>query len=113
MEEELPDLAGLAPIAIKTVLAAHRSESYSNVVYGSTNAGFSVRSLKLARGRQFSEEELTGGAPACVLGERVRQELFGAQEALDETLRVGSLSCRVVGVLASKGKNTFGQDQDD
>ncbi len=113
IEKELPDVAGLAPVAIHNALTAYGSESYSTVVYGSTNAGFSVRSLKLARGRQFSEEELTGGKPACVLGERVRNELFGAQDALDEVLRVGSLSCRVVGLLTSKGKNTFGQDQDD
>jgi putative ABC transport system permease protein len=43
----------------------------------------------------------------------VRKQLFANQEALDATIRVGSLPCHVVGLLQSKGKNTFGQDQDD
>jgi putative ABC transport system permease protein len=113
IEKELPDVAGLSPIVTKGVLSVFGNSNYSTVAFGSTNSVFSVRNLKLARGREFSEQELTGGTPACVLGETVRRELFGAQEALDETIRVGSLPCRVVGVLEAKGKNTFGQDQDD
>jgi putative ABC transport system permease protein len=113
IEKELPDVAGLAPIATKGTLAVFGNANYSTIIYGSTNAYFSVRSLKILRGREFSEQEQAGGTPACVLGETVRRELFGAQEALDETIRVGSLPCRVVGILDSKGKNTFGQDQDD
>jgi putative ABC transport system permease protein len=113
IEKELPDVAGLAPIATKGTLAVFGNANYSTIIYGSTNAYFSVRSLKMLRGREFSEQEQAGGTPACVLGETVRRELFGAQEALDETIRVGSLPCRVVGILDSKGKNTFGQDQDD
>ena len=113
IEKELPDVAGLAPIVTKGVLSVFGNSNYSTVAYGSTNAVFKVRNLSFARGREFSEQEVAGGTPACVLGETVRKELFGAQEALDETIRMGSLPCRVVGVLAAKGKNTFGQDQDD
>jgi putative ABC transport system permease protein len=113
IEKEVPDVAGLAPIVTKGVLAVFGNANYSTIAYGSTNSVFTVRNLKFARGREFSEQELAGGTPACVLGETVRKELFGAQEALDETIRMGSLPCRVVGVLEAKGKNTFGQDQDD
>jgi putative ABC transport system permease protein len=50
---------------------------------------------------------------ACILGATVRQKLFGAQDPLDASIRLGALSCRVIGMLAVKGQATFGIDQDD
>jgi putative ABC transport system permease protein len=113
IEKELPDLAGVAPTATKGVLAVYGNTNYSSVAYGVTNSFFSVRSLKIVRGRDFSDAELAGGTPACILGETVRKQLFANQEALDATIRVGTVACRVVGLLESKGQSTFGQDQDD
>lgn len=49
----------------------------------------------------------------CVLGATVRRELFGAQDPLGASIRIGGVSCVVTGVLQSKGQSTFGQDQDD
>jgi putative ABC transport system permease protein len=113
IEKELPDLAGVAPTASKGVLAVYGNANYSTVAYGTTNAYLTVRALKVVRGRDFSDGELAGGTPACILGETVRKQLFANQEALEATIRVGTVACRVVGLLESKGQNTFGQDQDD
>lgn len=113
IEKEVPGLAGVAPTATKGVLAVYGNANYSTVAYGATNSFFAVRGLKIVRGRDFSEGELAGGSPACVLGETVRKQLFANQDALDATIRVGTTACHVVGLLESKGQNTFGQDQDD
>jgi len=43
----------------------------------------------------------------------VRRELFGGEEAIGLTIRLGKLACEVIGVLASKGMSSFGHDQDD
>jgi putative ABC transport system permease protein len=53
-----------------------------------------------------------GGTAACVIGETVRKEFFGEGNPEGELIRVGRMSCRVVGVLESKGFSGFGQDQD-
>jgi putative ABC transport system permease protein len=50
---------------------------------------------------------------ACILGATVRQKLFGAQDPLESSIRLGALACRVIGVLTPKGQATFGIDQDD
>jgi putative ABC transport system permease protein len=39
--------------------------------------------------------------------------LFGALEPIGTSLRVGAISCQVIGLLASKGQAGMGQDQDD
>ncbi|MBI4955478.1 MAG: ABC transporter permease [Myxococcales bacterium] len=103
----------VAPTASRATSMVYANRNYTATVTGSINAYLDVRGYALDRGRIFSETEQRVGMPVCVLGETVRKELFGAEEALDATIRVGKLACRVVGVFASKGQSTFGFDQDD
>ena len=49
----------------------------------------------------------------CVIGETVRKALFGGVDAVGQPLRVKQFSCEVIGLLASKGQSTMGNDQDD
>jgi putative ABC transport system permease protein len=43
----------------------------------------------------------------------VRQTLFGDADPVGQSIRIKSISCQVIGVLAPKGAGSFGQDQDD
>jgi putative ABC transport system permease protein len=113
IEREVPGLAAIAPISSKTMLAINAETNWSTTVTGTDNAYFTVRDWPLASGRFFTESELRAGSLSCILGETVREKLFGAQSPLDIDIRLGALSCRVIGVLATKGQATFGIDQDD
>ena len=72
-----------------------------------------VRDWTLAVGRAFTEGEVRAGKAVCILGETVRKELFGGQDLLGATIRLGKISFKVIGVLTAKGQNSFGNDQDD
>jgi putative ABC transport system permease protein len=48
-----------------------------------------------------------------VIGETVRENLFGSDDAVGAYVRIGRYPYRVVGVLAKKGQSPFGEDQDD
>jgi putative ABC transport system permease protein len=113
VQREIRGLSAVAPMGQRSELIVFANKNHTAQVTGSTNAFFDVRGWKLASGRTFSDVELASGAPVCLLGSTVKTELFGAGDPLDATLRVGKASCTVLGVLASKGKSTFGQDQDD
>ena len=56
---------------------------------------------------------MRNGAGVCLLGETVRQQFFGAGDPEGSTVRVGKMSCRVIGLLEPKGFSGFGQDQDN
>ncbi len=43
----------------------------------------------------------------------VREKLFGSGDPLKRSIRVGKVSCEVVGLLDAKGQSSFGTDQDD
>lgn len=117
------DLEGLAEglEGVKAVSAA--SQQTVRVVYGADNMAvqvtgadteyFIAREWDVAMGRAFTDSEVRGGANLCLLGETVRSELFGGGDPTGVAIRVGRMSCRVIGVLAAKGTSGFGQDQDN
>ncbi|MBX3259491.1 MAG: ABC transporter permease [Labilithrix sp.] len=113
LEREIAGLAAVAPTASRTELVVFGSKNHSAQVTGSTNDFLAVRGWKMARGRAFSETEVAGASSSCILGSTTAAELFGKGNPLDATIRVGKTSCTVIGVTVSKGKSTFGQDQDD
>ena len=113
IERDISGIAAVAPTASRSMLAISGDTNWSTVVTGVDNAYLRVRDWSLARGRVFTDGELRAGAMGCILGDTVRQKLFGAQDPLDATIRLGALSCPVIGVLAAKGQAAFGIDQDD
>ncbi|MEX2206888.1 MAG: ABC transporter permease [Myxococcota bacterium] len=110
---EVGGVAAVAPTASRPVQAIAGSRNWSTSVTGSTASFLDVRSWVLSGGRSFTESEERAGKPVCLIGATVRRELFGGRDPLGERMRLGKLTCEVIGTLASKGESTFGQDQDD
>ncbi len=113
LEEQIPAIDVSAPIAQGRVRAIYGNENWRTDIVGTDNRYFRAARWELAEGRLFTSAELRSGRAVCILGETVREELFGAAQALGETIRLETLSCEVIGVTLSKGASTFGSDQDD
>jgi len=110
---EVGGIAAVAPGASQPMTAIYGNRNWSTTVTGSDNNYFPVGNWSLAKGREFSPSELRAGAAVCILGDGVRKELFGSQDALGEKLRLNKLSCQVIGLLEAKGQSAGGRDQDD
>ena len=110
---EISSLAGVAPICSQNATAVLGNQNWSTNVTGSTNDFFSVRNWTIRSGRVFEASEIRAGQAVCVIGETIREKLFGSQDPLGSNIRLGNVSCRVVGLLQSKGQSTMGSDQDD
>jgi putative ABC transport system permease protein len=72
-----------------------------------------VKGWTLRAGDFVSADQVRDAESVAVLGETVRQRLFGPTEPLGAVVRVGSVPFRVIGVLAPKGQSGSGQDLDD
>ena len=105
--------AAVAPSLTQPVTAVYGNRNWSTSANGSDNAYFRVRNWSLSSGRPFTESELRSGAAVCVIGETVRRELFGNQNPLDSSIRLGKVSCQIIGLLEAKGQSSMGSDQDD
>ena len=117
------DVAGLVAGLNNVRAVAAEAQSTVRVVFGAENVSasvsgtdinyFTARDWDVAEGRIFTESEVRGGTNVCLVGQTVRDQFFGAGDPDGQSIRVGKMSCRVIGVLTSKGTSGFGQDQDN
>ena len=90
-----------------------QGRNWTTQVVGSTNDYFILDNRNLSQGRFFEPQEEAAGSAVCIIGATIQKEIFGGEEPVGEMLRTGQFSCRVVGVLESKGQVAIGGDQDD
>ena len=103
----------VAPTATRRTTAVYGARNWMTPVTGTTNAYFAAANWSLAGGRTFTDAEVRAGAAVCVIGETVRQNLYGNQNPVGAQLRIGQFACSVVGLLRAKGQSAMGSDQDD
>lgn len=80
-------------------------------VYGITPAFVTIKNRKTSEGRFISERDNAAFAPVCVLGYKLRRQLFGGEEALGHQVNLGGRRLTVIGV-GTKFNMEFVQDDD-
>ena len=113
IRDQIANVVAVSPSSQKRIVAVHGNQNWATSVTGIAGEYFEVFDWKFTEGRSLTEGEVRSGASSCVIGETVRTELFGAQSPIGESIRLGNVSCRVVGLLEAKGQSSFGTDQDD
>jgi len=74
---------------------------------------FEIRAWGTGQGRLFNADDERQAASVCVVGTTVSDALFPGQSAVGQEMRVHQITCRIIGVMESKGASAFGMDQDD
>ncbi len=108
----IPGVAGVLPVAYGTALVEYANRGRNVFVYGVNHEAPAVWSMPVGAGRFLPEVEDERAAPVCVLGPRLKRELFGEANALGAAVRIGEARHRVVGIMAPKGQY-LGLDLDD
>jgi putative ABC transport system permease protein len=109
----VPSIKSVSPNVDGHVLIAYRDRNWTTHYRGVTPEFISIRRWRIAEGNTFTSSDVKHAANVCLIGEIVRQQLFGAEEAVGRDIRINRQIFRVVGVLAAKGQSTTGRDQDD
>ena len=113
LAREVPEVQVAAPSSRTTAQAVAQSANWNTTIFGTTNDYLEAREWPLASGRLFEAAEQQGSAKVAWLGQTTARELFADDDPLGQTVRVRGVPFTVVGVLATKGQNAVGQDQDD
>jgi putative ABC transport system permease protein len=82
------------------------------MVYGTTASMIESFNMRVKGGQFLPNDDAESARSFAVLGAKLKQELFGSDNALGARIRVGSLQFRVLGVLESQGQ-FLGIDLDD
>lgn len=73
-----------------------------------------IRGWALKDGISFSEEDVRSAAKVVLVGQTVVENTFSpGEDPIGKIIRYNKIPFKVIGVLAEKGENAFGQDQDD
>ena len=102
----------VAPISMGAAPVSRGKLEREVTILGSTPHLFQIRQLHMAGGRFLPEGDASRSAAVCVLGYKIKKELFGNNSALGETVRIGDRRFHVIGVLAKKGESV-GLDMGD
>ena len=107
-----PAVRRIAPLAVGAAQASHGARNREVVVAG-TNADFlPIRHMDMGQGQFLPQMDINSAMPVCVLGDKIRRELFGAEPAVGAWLRLGDRRFRVIGVLSAQGES-MGMNTDD
>jgi putative ABC transport system permease protein len=110
---EIPAVKYVAPSQRGTVQIVFGNQNWSTLAEGTTPEILLIRDWPLQSGRSFTQQDLDGATKVCLLGETVVENLFGGIDPIGQIVRIKKVPFTVIGVLASKGQSTWGQDQDD
>ncbi|MEZ4441286.1 MAG: ABC transporter permease [Polyangiaceae bacterium] len=110
---QIPGVIRVAPASENMKRVVQGGASWVTAVAGVTDSYFEVRRYAVARGRRFSEAELSAGRSVCLIGPAVEKELYGGSDPLGTSLRIERTSCEVIGVLAKKNTSNVGENEDD
>ncbi|SFL27002.1 ABC transporter permease [Lysobacter sp. cf310] len=113
IRQEIPEVQFVAGSLRGGTQVVYAENNWSTQWQGVQPEFFDINGWSIASGNGFESRDYSGGGKSVILGETVRRELFGDEDAIGQTLRLGRVPFTVVGTLKPKGQGGFGQDQDD
>ncbi len=109
----IPGVATAAPELNRSAQVKYEEKSWNTRVVCTTPAYQTIRNYTVASGTFIGESDLAGKRKVCVIGETVRQNLFGeGNDPIGKTIKVNRVNFTVIGLLGKKGAGGF-MDQDD
>lgn len=110
---QIGGVTSVAPQAQSSVTAIRNAANWSTTLNGTTSDYLVGQQWALTQGRAFTPAEEQAGKAVCLIGNTVKTNLFPSGSPVGERFRVGTVSCEVIGVLATRGQQGFGGDADD
>ena len=110
---EVPEVDRAAPLLQTQTQVSGPGSNAATGIVGTTRDFFVIREWAVTHGEVWSAAAEANHERVCMLGDTVRSELFGPEDPVGRSVRIGKFLFRVVGLLAPKGQSPFGGDQDD
>ena len=113
IQREVANVLGVSPEVRDRAQVLANGLNWNTQIMGESPDYASIRSWQMDEGAMYTDQDVRSVAKVAVLGKTVVDQLFPDGDPLGQTIRIRDIPFKVVGVLASKGFNLFGQDQDD
>ncbi len=113
VKREVPSVAHVSPVVNSRSQLVAGNQNWSTQIQGVAESFPEIRKWNVQGGAFFTDADVRSAARVVVIGQTIADNLFAGQDAVGQTLRVSNMPFRVVGVMARKGQDPQGRDQDD
>ena len=110
---QIAGVIATAPQVQSSVTAIRNSANWSVTVNGTSDDYLAGQQWSVVDGRAFTSADEEAGRSVCLIGNTIRTNLYRAEEPVGTRIRLGDVSCEVIGLLATRGQGGFGQDYDN
>jgi putative ABC transport system permease protein len=109
----VPAIVAISPGVSAGVQMVNGNQNWATRANGASADYFQIRNWPVVEGSPFSRRDVDSASDVCVIGKTVATQLFGDEDPVGKEIRIQKIPFRILGLLATKGQSTFGQDQDD
>lgn len=113
IRRELPSVAMVSPSVNARSQLVAANQNWNTSVQGVSEQLPAIRKWQIQSGSFITDADVRSASRVIVLGQTVVENLFPGQDPVGQTVRVGQLPFRVIGVMARRGQDPQGRDQDD
>jgi putative ABC transport system permease protein len=105
--------AGVTPVVMTRTQVIAGGTNWRTMINGVSTDFQTVRDWQVQSGTFFTDNDVRGLRKVAVIGTTVAETLFPGTDPVGSQIQIRNVPFDVVGVLAKKGQNAGGQDQDD
>jgi putative ABC transport system permease protein len=113
LKKEALLLGGVSPVVRAGVQAIGGLGNWNTSAQGVSTDFLEIREWPLVAGESFTSADVRAQAKVCLIGQTIVTNLFPDTDPVGQQLRLRNVPFKVIGVLAAKGRNAGGMDQDD
>ena len=112
---ELTLVTNISPEVNSSGQVIYGNNNTTSTIYGGNSNYLDIRLWEISDGDNFDDDDIKKSSKVCLVGTTVVKELFGDKDydAVGKTIRFKSIPFRIIGILKSKGYNSWGMDQDN
>ncbi|WP_432646823.1 ABC transporter permease [Mitsuokella sp.] len=113
IKSKIKDIDYVSPTVQTSYQIVYGNQNWNTTVQGVTPEFMSIRSLSVSNGSFISTNDMDKRSRVAVIGTTVAANLFEEKNPVGQNIRINNQPYKVIGLLASKGQSSMGQDQDD
>ncbi|MBK8314884.1 MAG: ABC transporter permease [Acidobacteria bacterium] len=113
IRRECPSVAMASPSVRAGAQLIFGNQNWNSSVQGVNEQISEIRKWPLQTGEFITENDVRNAARVVVIGQTIADNLFPGIDPLGQMVRVRGLPFRVIGIMARKGQDAQGRDQDD
>ncbi|NLD93171.1 MAG: FtsX-like permease family protein [Fibrobacter sp.] len=109
----IESLIAVSPLSRINSQVIGGSGNWQTQIYGVDPDYLAIREWDVISGDMFTKKDIATSSKVVVIGKTIADQLFADQDPIGQSIRIGKVPMKIVGVLDEKGQNAMGQDQDD